>query len=515
MTSSSSLSRGRILLLALLAGLACLLLDLRPLAAPALLLDDFQILRQSWTWERTWSGLWLPQNEHAMPLGRLLTFVLEWLAGRPTALPRACSLLGPAALLAGLPLVYQLVRQQTGQPALGLLAVILFAVSSVYNQAVYLFAAAFAILSLDTLLLALLAAQRWRRTQRWYWLALCGALTALAPGWFALGVLGGPLCALYLLASRRDSPTERSAWAELRAALVPLLGTGLFLALSLPRTAAIINQLPHYRGQTAVAAFDPVVGLGYTLRALVDGLVLGAAGIPAVATPVWLLPAILAALSALAWWWWRRAAATALLWLGAGMMAGGYLLVYSARARWSYDLLVEPSFNRYHLLPHLGLVLFVCGGLPRRSSVAPAPQQTLPLGPRSFAVLLAVLAVCVVVQLPRGLVCCVAGVPSLGTLQDLGQRSDLVRSFLDQLPPESVEVLDEVGRQPQALQLIEEMDARCREQDISAEAARGVLEPLDIPGSGNRINGWDFLCGSPHPRQWRPEEVKRLLEGPR
>ena len=71
----------------------------------------------------------------------------------------------------------------------------------------------------------------------------------LAPGWFASGVLAGPLCCLYLLWPQR--PDEAGGRTG-RWALTPLLGTLLFLAVSLPRTAAIINTLPHYQGPEIV-----------------------------------------------------------------------------------------------------------------------------------------------------------------------------------------------------------------------------------------------------------------------
>src|SRR4051794_7268787 len=47
---------------------------------PYLAVDDFQILLRSWTWQRTWDDLWVPANEHAMPVGRLTTWALVWLA---------------------------------------------------------------------------------------------------------------------------------------------------------------------------------------------------------------------------------------------------------------------------------------------------------------------------------------------------------------------------------------------------------------------------------------------------
>src|SRR6516165_5128280 len=74
---------------------AVLLLYVRSWAAPVVFADDFPILAQSRTWERTRAGLWLPQNEHAMPLGRLFSFALECLAGRLPALPFVLSWVGP------------------------------------------------------------------------------------------------------------------------------------------------------------------------------------------------------------------------------------------------------------------------------------------------------------------------------------------------------------------------------------------------------------------------------------
>ncbi len=180
------------------ACVACLLLYARSLVGPVVFYDDFQILTQSWTWEKTLDGLWVPQNEHAMPLGRLLTFALEWLVGRPSRLPLVTCLFGPLLLLLSLPLVYVFVRRETGHPFYALLALVLFAVTSVYHQAIWWFAASFSVLSLDTMLLGLLAAQRWRQTGRASYLFLTALACLLAPGWFAIGVLAGPLCCLYL-----------------------------------------------------------------------------------------------------------------------------------------------------------------------------------------------------------------------------------------------------------------------------------------------------------------------------
>jgi hypothetical protein len=178
---------------------AIVLLYARSLAGPVVFYDDFQILAQSWTWERTRAGLWVPQNEHAMPLGRLLCFALEYLAGSLPMLPFVTCLVGPLSLLVGLLLTYSFVRREMGHPFYALLVLVLFGVTTVYHQAVWWFAASFALLSLDTMLLGLLAAQRWRQTGRGIYLDLTVLACLLAPGWFAIGVLAGPLCFLYLM----------------------------------------------------------------------------------------------------------------------------------------------------------------------------------------------------------------------------------------------------------------------------------------------------------------------------
>jgi hypothetical protein len=475
-----AISRWTPLRIGTLACLAALLLYARPILWPGLVDDDFQILEQSWTWDRTRDGLWVTQNEHAMPLGRLLTFGLVHLAGRQTALPVVCALVGPLALLLGMGLVYLFVRRELGHPLPGLTAMVLFGVTSIYHQTIYWFAASFAVLTLDTILLALLAVQRWRQTRRALYLDLAVVLCALAPGWFASGVLAGPLCCLYLLPLRRRAEAADglgSRWSHW--SLLPLLGTALFLAISLPRTAERIMTLEHYDGRTAAESFQPLVGLKFTSRSLVDNLLLGQLGLTCVEVPVTLIPAILAVVAALAAWWWWQAPDRRLLLLGLGFIGSGYLLVYSARAAWGYDgLMTRPAWSRYHLLPQLGLALFVVGGLPGRGfSVAPSGRLTR----RQVIGLGWLIAVCFLVSLPRAVICCQ---PYLGT-------------------PELRE----------GLRRLEEVDAVCRQQHISADQAREALGKWDAPGFYDRVNAWEFLRGSDDPRPHSVAEVKRLLAG--
>jgi hypothetical protein len=449
------------------------LLYTRSLLFPVLIQDDFQILAASWTWPGTRENLWSPQNEHVMPLGRLLTFALVRLAGRPTALPAVVTILGPAALLAGVGLVQVLVRRETGRSSWGWLAAGLFGLSAVYQQAVFWFAAAFSVLAFDTILLALLASQTWRQTGRAIYLDAAILACALAPGWFASGILAGPLCCLYLLASR--SPPQGTAgkvWIPPSFSLAPLAGTALFLALSLPRAGDAIMHLGHYEGKTALEAFNPWTGLVYSARSLIDNLLLGVVGITHVGLPWPLQLVLLPVLAGVAFWWWRRGQQQALQVLGAGLIFSSYLLTYSARATWEYEgSMTRIAWSRYHLLPHLGLVLFVVGGLPARW-FPPHPDRAWV---RKASLLLGVFFL---LQLPRAI---------FGYFVTDPQQTALLRQ-------------------------IEVMDERCRRHHVSAEQARRVLPPLDLGRWGSWVNGWEFLTGSISPREWTEDEVRGLLQ---
>ncbi|MHB1425114.1 MAG: hypothetical protein ACYC3I_18235 [Gemmataceae bacterium] len=482
----------------LLACAAFLLLHGRSLIGPVLFYDDFQLLVQSWTWQRTCEGLWVPQNEHAMPLGRLFCFALEALADRLPLLPFLTCLVGPVALLLGFWLIYVFVRRELGHPFYALLAVVLFAVTSVYSQAVWWFAASFAIFSLDTMLLGLLAVQRWRQTGRGLYLDLAMLACLLAPGWFALGILAGPLCCLYLLppGEGRDA---RGAWRDKSLAtrhapratrhwtLLPLAGTALFLAISLPRAGEAILHATHYDGFSAVEAFQPLTGLQFTARSVIDNLLLGLVGVSSVALPVGCIAVILPAVVALAVWWWRQTRDHRLMLLGLGLIGSCYMLCYSARALWGYELMVNPAFGRYHLLPHLGLVLYFCGGLPARAGRWFTLDPSGTIAARQRRLVYWVIGVCFLVQLPRGILCS---------------------------SPTDWNQFTEVRQQQAALRRIEEVESRCRQYHISAASARQALGRLEVPLSNEVIDGWEFLIGSDDPRPLPPEQVKRLLEAP-
>jgi len=516
--SHASFNRLCVVLLGLSACIASLALYALPIARPILVVDDFQITFRSWTWLAAWENLWVPANEHAMPLGRISTAVLVTLAqGRPTAYLALCGWHGPLALVLGMILVGLFVGRERGNAFFGLLAMALFGVSTVYQQAVYWFSSSFSILALDTFLLALLAAQSAVKTGRRWPLALSFLGCALAPGWFAIGILAGPLCSLYFFAAlceSRGSADERGAfsisrlqfpWDYLKA-VVPLFGSVAFLAVSLPLTARTIMHLHHYGDETAVEAFKPSIGLLYSCRAVVDHLAWGTIGVSELICPqpwVWAAFGVLMVVASV-WMW--LAPRKSLVVLGAGAIGASYLLVYSARAEWQYEKMAW--WSRYHLLPQLGLVFLIVGGLrvPRRLGPSePGSRVTF----RQCILLCIVIGLLLLLQAPRGILAHVR----------LLEEEDKASDFISTLPGGrrvSWRDAEIHAEQMRAFRRIEAVDALCREHHISVEDAMRALAPISIPqdaaGDPQKENNWQFLRGSDQPREKSDEDIRGLLE---
>jgi hypothetical protein len=486
-----------------LIGISCISLYLYPLLCPELVQDDFQILARGATWQRTVDDLWVPQNEHVMPLGRLLTYALMRVGGRATLLPWTAGLVGPLALLAALPLVYLFVRRELGHAFYGLVAAVLFGVSSVYQQAVYWFAAAFSVLALDMILLALLAAQRWRQTGRGLWLAVSALACFLAPGWFASGVLAGPLCVLYLISPEcpRRVQETRALLLGVGKSFLPLLGTLLFLAVSLPLAGPYLQRLEHHEHRPLAEAIDLRVGLVYTLRSVVDNLLLGMAGVSTVVVPMPGVVVVLTLAAVAAWWWWRRVPDRRLLLLGLGMIGSTYLLAYSARARWEYESM--SGWSRYHLLPQLGLALFISGGLPAWQGQHFDLRPDGLTRPQARALML-IVAVLFVIQLPRALLGYFVPLPGIERLA----RNDEERERLVQARQTYVD-------QRTVLRHIAETEDRLRAAGLDPAAAQAALSRLAVPGADvSHVNGWELLRGHGGPCPLPPAEVRRLVERP-
>jgi hypothetical protein len=315
-------------------------------------------------------------------------------------------------------------------------------------------------------------------------------------------------------------------------------------------------NLPRVEVQaTAWQTFNPIVGLGYTFRMVVDDLLPGAIGITGRNLPIpWVLAGWLLLIAAGAWWW-RQAAHRRLLLLGLGFIFSNYWLVFSARAYFTYEEMHEVSrwllFTRYHAFAQVGLALFVCGGWPAAEDKSHPRVPWLPgaAAAGSLALLLASvgLAAYGLVEVARsgifledmpdavrfdqvariGLVFLVVSVWLVSRVR----TGHLGKNWLVHVLAAEFVLLMVLSqgarwrgtgdvkwsrRQQADLRRIETVDALCRAHHISADMAREVLTPFEVTGcnagtvNGHLISGWDFLRGSPDPRA-TVEEARRAL----
>lgn len=425
------------------------------LVVPGLQLDDFVILRQSRSWADTRERLWVPVNEHCWPLFRLLTMGVVWAANGAASLPLAGAVSVRVALLGTVWLVYRFVRRERGHPYHGLAAAAGFGVTAAYQEAVNWYAASPALWAAAATVLALLAAQRWVQARSWVGLAAAAGWSAVAPAWFGGGVLTGPLCALYLVLGER--------W---RAAGVPLVGTVVYVAVALTMAGDQLLHVNHHGADSTIDAIDPAVGAVYSARSVVDNLVFGAVGVSGFTTPPAVAAVLFVGVAAGAGWWWRRAPRRDLVVLGLAFVVLHFGLIYSARAGWTYDQL--RGWSRYTVFPWMGVVLAVAGGLRRPADTELTTREAWRLGLLILGLML--------VNLPRG----VLGTP---------------------IRP---------AEQPRVLLQVEDMDRKCREAGIPAEAAWRVLVPLPMPGDP-AFDAYLLIHGGTGPDDVPDDEVRRRL----
>ena len=163
------------------------------------------------------------------------------------------------------------------------------------------------------------------------------------------------------------------------------------------------------------------------------------------------------------------------------MIVLSYGAAFTIRAYMEYEEMHH--WSRYHLFAHLGLVLIVCGGLPRGllKGIDIIPPRLVDLA-----------------------LVCLVGV-LLGTQCS---RSGAIAGD----PPE-------VAQQYRDLERVEKMDALCDKYDIDAATARQALPEFEVYGmekrelNGHRLSGWDLLRGSRSPKPMSVEEALRIAQG--
>jgi hypothetical protein len=167
------------------------------------------------------------------------------------------------------------------------------------------------------------------------------------------------------------------------------------------------------------------------------------------------------------------------------------LLVYSARAQWSYTEQVS-GWTRYNAFPHNGLTFIIFGGLKR------GPESRAGLSQRQNKIIVGTVITLFLINLPRGV--------SLGLAAPDDDYTNLRRR---------VEATNRSWQvQMDTLRRIEAVDALCREHHIDAATARKALPPWVVPEWGLDSNGWKLLRGSTDARPISVVEARRLLLAP-
>lgn len=431
------------------------LLHVRTLLAPTLATDDFGIWLSSFTWAETVQNLWVPTNEHTWPWMRLTTFALAQLAPANVFVPWMFQGFTHIVALLVVWLMHKFVLHETQNRSASLLAAIAFGVSATYAEAIYWYAASPALASLLCGIVGLLGAQRYVQKRSRFGLLLAFLGPLLAPGWFAGGVLMGPMIALYLVCRAGKKLWWISA--------VPILGAVTYLAISLPISAKQILHAEHYQGRTALQAFDPLMACWNSVRSLADHTFLAQLGVWHVALPPWLaVPVALCVLVGLVLWW-KRAPNRVLIYIGLVLLLMNNVLIYGARAAWSYpDSLV--MWSRYQVFPQFGLALIIAGG-----------WRNWELSARSFY---CILASFFLLQLPRAILGCF---------------------------PVSIE-------QAECLKQLDAAQRQCSELGITREDVIRSMPKEPIPRSADH-NRWQFVRGSSSTRIKDPDQIRESLTG--
>ena len=214
--------------------------------------------------------LFRPIQEHMAPVFETVSWVTWQLAGqRLSNAPLVFTLMSYVPFLLCLLLVAMVLRRELGSPTTALVAVAAFSLSSLHSETIYWYSASSFTWALVWTLMCLLWAGRAASGQGSYALAGSAVAAALAPACSAIGMLAGPL-GLLRVGLTPDRPRR---FTLRKAALVPLLGTLLYLAL-----CSVFRYQDVLKGSLEKRA-DFGSGMLYALSAPTNVLVPGLVGL--------------------------------------------------------------------------------------------------------------------------------------------------------------------------------------------------------------------------------------------
>lgn len=353
---------------------------------PRFIDDDLINLEIARSWTSTREHLFKPFNEHLLLPTRIWAFAAVH-STTPESLPYV--LLVGIWLLFGVAAVqlFLLARREFGGDGAGILALAGFSLTYVHHECFWWFMAAQWFWTLNILLAVWLILDPERPTTA---RANAAALAAfIGPFTFSIGLVVGP-CAAAWIACRWKQNCK--AWWR------PLIGTAVGLLLTTPLISAGLREDDpgRYNVQIKWFALDLWQGLGSTARLSVDYLVNTNLGIPRDA--LWnAVPSLLTSLGFPSASWppvlaaiifpfvaavpilvlarlpncWRLAPFVVLIVLNYGIVVPfRSWMDYPQMSNWT---------ARYHLLPQLGLVLFLVGAWTESRKASAKESMTAPL----------------------------------------------------------------------------------------------------------------------------------------
>jgi hypothetical protein len=323
---------------------------------PALFFDDFDYVDIGRQWSTTVEHLFVPYNEHLCVATRLFTWLI-CSAVTNDHLPRLMALAGMALFAATWVPLYFFVRNEFGSAVLGLVAISVFAITTVHREVIEWYSASQWCWALLALLWCLVILQTGANAPGLWRLAASVVISAIAPLNYAIGLFVGPLATVYLLTRKCNGASISAA-----SCVAPLLGTVLFLAVAVPLKARGVIERASYAGQTPAEAVDPLKGVLFGVRSTVDLLMARNVGIEThrYLRREWYAGLFIALILVLAELVERSRRPIPLI-LGIAMVLIPYAVTLPLRSWVQY-----PQFlwwTRYQLIPQLGVTLVVCSAL--------------------------------------------------------------------------------------------------------------------------------------------------------
>ena len=346
---------------------------------PEIKYDDYHYITIGATWSSTTRNLFNPFNEHFCVPTRLLTWGL-CATVEPSRLPGALAVAGMLLFASAFVPLFVFVRRECNSPAMGLLAVSIYALTPVHQEVVMWYSASQWCWALVLLLVALLMVPAGVVRMTAWRLGGVVLLAAIAPFTYAVGLLVGPVTSLYLIVRRCVGQLA----ARPACCVLPALATVVVVLTLACWKGPDIARRAKYGGRRPADAIAPLSGVLYGMRSTVDTLVLRNLGfrpvsrLPRVCYAVVFLIVIFGLGELI-----RRAVRPGLLILGWTLVLLPYAMMLPFRVWVQYEDFT--LWSRYQLFPQLGVALIVCGAVaefgPRwlRGPVLSARQITIVL----------------------------------------------------------------------------------------------------------------------------------------